>query len=227
MPNKNKSAKNALYVIPQRRNNTPSLSYSSYTDFQTNVSASTTLTTFSLLDAIQAILSTYPQHAQPVRSVSGAGNRLRQRLLISRIEMRANVTGSQSNILAAGDLTNFCRLAVLLTGPSYTRPYVQYLTSVLDHGQLFDISKVYYDRTISLPSQAFDSNTNYNVPQVISVVKYFNIQQILDFYSLDASGTNWETEKLDLNYEVVSDSNVAPHPTVNCAFRIFFRFLQG
>ncbi len=203
----------------------PSLAYTSFTDYNQLTSDVTAIpTSVTLLTSIQGLLQTYPQHCTP--TYQGAiGFRLRQKIYISHIEMRALVVGAQSNALVSADLFNSLRMAMYIGGPSFQNTSQLYLQSVAGSSTLLDVDRLLLDETVSLPTQAFDAASGYNVPQVKNIYRYIPVHREFIFYSQTPSGTaNWETEKCDLLFDTVSDSSVIPHPTIEYSMRIFFEY---
>jgi hypothetical protein len=151
---------------------------------------------------------------------------LRQKIWISHIELRTQFVGAQATVVAAADMYNSIRLALYLSGPSYKESSAPYLTSVIGGGTLDDIKQIYVDKVVSLPSQAIDNVSGYNVPQVHNHFQQIKINRYFDWYSLTPTGTaDWETVANDLLIDVISDSSVAPHPTVEWSARIFFTYV--
>jgi hypothetical protein len=219
-PNKNNKKK--------IRDKIPSLAYSSLTDFTNgSLSATSTTTQTSILTAIQSLLASYPQHATPVYQGALSGFKLRQQLYISHLEVRIQMVGAQSTTLLSADLYNSIRYAIYMTGKNFSSGSYKYLNDTVTGGILDDIKRLYVDKVVSLPSQAFDSVNSYNVPQVVNLFNKIPIEQVFNFYSLTPSGTStWDTEERDLLIDFVSDSSVTPHPLIQYNIRIFFSFLN-
>ncbi len=163
-----------------------------------------------------------------IRTVSMVANdpvyNVRIRLLYA--ELRNRVVGAQSNSLLSGDLYNSVRFILYLSGFKYSDSPAATLTSVDAFPNLAYVSKVFYDKQYSLPSQAFDSANGYNVPQVISDLRHIPLNVDLDLYTENNSGTSgWDTRFGDLCFEVVSDSSATPHPNISSYFRIYYEIL--
>lgn len=168
-------------------------------------------------------MSQYPQNCKGYWN--GTSYRLRGTVTIKRIETRLYLVGAQSNILAAGDLYNFVRVAFYKVGAAYSDSTEQYLGAGLNSGaDIDDVSKVYLDKTYTLSSTAFSSATGFNVPATRNDCLAMDCSIPFQIYSTTASGTgaNWNTVKDCLKMDVVSDSTVAPHPTLNISTRFFF-----
>lgn len=216
--------KRAKQRVPKTLNSTSdSLSYF---DYQTVASASSTPTQSTILGSLLGtggLLSSFPAHATPV--YQNGLTFLRQRIHLTRMEVRLSATGSQSNTIVAGDLFNTIRFALFLSGPQYTTTNALYLTGLNSGTNLVDVEKLYIDDTFSLPSQAYDVASSYNVPQTITRTKFVNFHLPLDIYSTTTSGTgSWESRKWDIVFNVVSDSVVAPAPTIAIQIRTFLTF---
>jgi len=190
--------------------------------------SSTTVFQGSLLQGLlgsAGTLQAYPQHATPVGY--GVGNlRLCSRLRLHYMDLHIRVIGSQSSTLVAGDLFNTIRCVVYKSGESF-QGTVQRVLNDLDTGlDNRDMEVEYCDKMIALPSQAFDTLTNYNVPDV----KSFKFQIPLNFdliaWSTTASGVGsaWDTKMFDIVLEHVSDSSVTPNPQISYLARTFFTF---
>lgn len=176
--------------------------------------------------ASTALLQQYPAHSIPV--YQNGSFFLRQDVWISHFEIDMELVGSQSNTLVAGDLYNSVRYAVTRNGKAYSDSNVPYLTGVMTGTNLQDTQHVYIDQRVALPSQAFDTLTNYNVPMVIHRTHTIPVNRVLSCFSTNASGSGaaWDTTKEDYTMFLVSDSSVSPNPQVALTFRCFFTFMQ-
>jgi len=172
------------------------------------------------------LLQTFPAHADPIYE-NAVGVRLRQTLHLKFIEFDAEFVGSQSNTIVASDLYNNMRIAVFRTGETYQSANLNYVTSILST-DIRDVQKVYYDEVIPLPSVAFDTANNTNVPNVKIRSIRIPINLKLSFFSSNASGAGaaWETRESDLVINVVSDSAVAPNPTIQFNSRLWFEYVR-
>lgn len=220
----NSNFKNAKKTNKEVIRNIPSLKYTSYTEYRlVSTNITTSVFSSSFLTSMQTILQNFPAHATPI--YQNGNLKLRQRVFVHHIELRLLFVGAQSNALASADLFNSIRLAVYRVGPSYQESSTSYLTNVVSAGVLDDVEEIYYDKITPLPSQAFDSNINYNVPQVRTSFHQIPINRRLNWFSLTSTGTaTWDTETNDYMIDVVSDSAIAPHPTMEWSARIFFSY---
>jgi hypothetical protein len=142
------------------------------------------------------------------------------------MELRVQIVGAQATAILPADLYNSVRYAVYKTGRNFSDLSYAYLSGVVNHGILDDVTAIYVDETVSLPTQAFDATSGYNVPQVVNKFHRIPLNLMLDFYSLTAAGTgSWDTVKEDILIDRVSDSSITPHPSVSYNARIFFRFM--
>lgn len=198
------------------------------TDFNYGASSTTTTVSASLLDDLLSntgILQAYPQHATPV--YYNGNYRLRTKIVIDRIEVRATIVGAVSNALLAADLYNTLRLAIYKTGVSYSDTSTAYLNGVTSGTTVTDVKKVYLDKTWALPSQAYDSTITTATPQVLCAEYYFEPHFELDVFSLNATGLGvaWDSNGVDLMFDHVSDSSIAPHPTISMTVRSIFHYV--
>jgi len=206
------------------------LDSSPFVDQVYSVSVSSTTTSSSLLNELASatgLLQQYPQHADPVYE-AGIGFRLRQTLHLKFMELDFQAVGSQGNALVSGDLFNTMRVAVFLVGETYLSANLNYLTSIVQT-DIRDVKHVYLDHLMDLPSQAYDTVSTTNVPQVITKQLLIPINKRISFYSTSASGggATWESREDDIVVNVVSDSGVVPNPTFNSVFRLWFEFVNG
>jgi hypothetical protein len=177
------------------------------------------------MSTIANLLAQYPQYATPTGD-TGFGFRLRQKIVITRFEVRIIIVGAQSNVLLSADLYNTVRVSLIKSGPNYSTANINYLTSVLAHGVLADTREVFVDRTFPLPTQAFNTANSYNIPQVLEETFAFNTRCVLNWYSTNSAGSSWDTEAYDIKLELVSDSSATPHPQVSVAVRMFYSWIR-
>jgi len=211
---------------------TRTLSDQPYVDFNSGpLSISTTLSTVQLFTAIQTVLAAYPQHATPTSfNVGGAtANRLRTRIIIQHLDVDYKWVGSEGSLIANGDLYNIGRMAWYREGQKFNGfgGYTPgtYLTGVTNGTTIDDCKQVYVDRQISLSTQAFDTASNFNVPQVKVGQFRINVNRTFTFYSEVAAGnTTWQTAEGNLCVDAISDSTVAPNPIFQHNTRIWFQF---
>jgi len=221
-----------LFGVPQNvriRNLMPSVVDRPFFDYPVAVSpVSTTYGTFKLLDFLTGaggILAQYPQHAEG--QFAGGLFRLRQRILLDRCEFRLSMVGAESNAVLAADLYNTLRVALIVTGNSYLNTPAQYLTGTMSPTSVVDVKGVYFDKSFSLPSQAYDTTITTPTPQVLNWEGCFDPGLMLVCYSTTAAGTaTWDTEERDLGLQVISDSTAVPHPSIQGTFRFFFRYVD-
>lgn len=197
---------------------------------QPTIGVSTTTYQISLLITLASnsgLLQSFPAHADPVYE-NAIGVRLRQTLHLKFIEFDAEFVGSQSNTIVASDLYNNMRISIFRTGETYQSANLNYATSILST-DIRDVQKVYYDEVIPLPSVAFDTANNTNVPNVKIRSMRIPINLKLSFFSSNASGAGaaWETRESDLVINVVSDSAVAPNPTIQFNSRLWFEYVRS
>ncbi len=205
---------------------TPSVLQIPFVDYQLSGSSTTSVGASSILLSMFNVLAQYPQHSSGNFVSGGAGYGLRQRLFLEFIEMRITFTGSQATVLAAADLYNSIRYALVRTGPPFSHTVSPYLQGMNVGTVIEDVEHVYEDKTIPLPTQAFDTVNMYNVPQVITIAKKVPLNLPIDWFTSDPTGTTgWDTRSKNLYFNHVSDSSLTPHPFIDACFRIFFRFV--
>jgi len=200
-----------------------------YWDFNFSNATSTTVFLFDPLDGLLAnngILQAYPQHAEG--QYSNATLRLRQRIRLERCEVRAQFVGAVSNAVLAADLYNTVRMALYVSKNEYSNTNAAYFNGVIAGTSTIDVGGVYFDKTVSLPSQAYDTTITTPTPQVINWEVSFDPSLTLTCFSTTAtgSGTAWDTEEKNVTLSMISDSSVAPHPTVSGTLRFFFTYLN-
>lgn len=134
--------------------------------------------------------------------------------------------GAQSNAVLAADLFNNLRCSLRSTGVSYLDASNLYLTGVATGTNLTNTKEVYWDKTFTLPSQAYDTTITTPTPQVRSWDAYCHPNLMLPVFSTTASGAGatWDTDSMNLELEYVSDSAVAPHPTMEGTMRLFLEY---
>ncbi len=202
----------------------PSLLAIPYGDFTINTTSSTTVTETTVLTPLSAIFQAFPSRADPI---SQAGVlRLKQRIRIRRLEVRVLCIGSQGSALLPADLYNSIRFALYTTGKSFGDVNTTYLTGVYQGTTTQDVTHILMDETSLLSSQAFDSS-NYNAPNQTYFTAAFNCNWLMTWFSSTATGTGgaWDSQDGDLIFTHISDSSVAPNPTVNYTVRTFFEYV--
>lgn len=197
-------------------------------DFNISTSVSTSVTNLYPLDALlgsAGILQAYPQRSTPV--YMNGTYRLRTRIHISRIEFRLIFVGAVSNAVLAADLYNTIRAAMHLSGTDYSALGADYLAAVNQGTNITDCKRIYFDRVLALPSQAYDVTITTPTPQVLTWSGYFEPNLPLDCFSTNATGSGaaWDTNGLDIDMEFVSDSSLAPHPSVSGSVRLVFEYM--
>lgn len=215
----------------QRRKQTAprSLSMASaYFDFDLqSLDITSSAVQYSLLTTLlssSGLMQGYPQHAKPYLTAFGKG--LRQRLKLTFMELNYIIVGSQSNALTYADVYNTVRVAVLKTGFAFSAVNPLYLQSVLSGVNLQAAKKIYHDRIHALPTLAF-STGNYNSPSVATVKTRIKLNETIDVYSTNATGVgaSWDTNGIDFDLNLVSDSIITPNPMINLSCRIWFKYL--
>lgn len=179
----------------------------------------------SIFAPIAALLSTVPQITSPV-TVSG-GIQWRQRVKIHAMEVSVNYVGSQGTAITSGDLYNFVRTVIWETRDSYSVATAVPLLAVHSPLNLVDTSKVHYDVTKTLSSQAFNA-ADYNAPQTSHDKCLIPVNKLYDWFTVTASGTSgWDTKAGNIFMSAKSDSFATPHPQLEMYVRIYFRLLKA
>jgi len=171
------------------------------------------------------ILLSYPQSlAHPYMAGSGSFIAFAGKLKWVRAELRLNLVGSQSNVLASGDLYSRVRVMVIWTKSPYLANYTINTFSIDSQADRRDGDVIFYDKVINLPSTAYDSANGYNVPGCRTLDINLPLWRLphCDFFSAQ-SNTVFDTREGSFYLYMCSDSSVAPHPTVSGSSRIYFR----
>lgn len=181
----------------------------------------------SLLDGLLSSSGTFANYPQTGHATTyGNGvRRLVAKVRLHHLEMQIRVEGSQSNVLAAGDLFNTVRVAIAKVGDSYLDTTTQTFLNAVDLPlNLLDVKKLYYDRLFDLPMQAYNTSTNYNAPQLVSTKFEIPLNFDLDVFSTTASGSlvTWDTKQYDILLRHNSDSSAIPHPQITFYARLFY-----
>jgi len=200
-----------------------------YADYNLNSSVTSTVGSIYPLDALlgsAGILQQFPAHSTPV--FQNGVYRLRQRIIIRRVEMRLVFIGAVSNAVLAADLYNTVRISMGLSGINYSVTSVPYLNGTTAGTNLVNTKRVFFDHTVSLPSQAYDSSITTPTPQVRNWEIYFEPNLRFDTFSTNASGSGaaWDTDGFDLPVDYVSDSSVSPHPTISGTIRFIYDYVR-
>jgi len=189
--------------------------------------SSITVSETSLLDGLlssSGTLANYPMTAHATSYGNGV-RRLVAKVRLHHLEMQIRAEGSQSNVLAAGDLFNTVRVVIAKVGNSYLDTATQTFLNGLDLPlNLLDVKKVYSDFLFDLPMQAYNTSTNYNAPQVCHRKFDIPLNFDLEVFSTTTSGSlvTWDTKAFDIILRHCSDSGATPHPQVAFYARLFY-----
>jgi hypothetical protein len=202
-----------------------------YFDYLFNNTVSTTVAFSTVLTPLlgpsgTGILGGYPILARPsfVNNVIIWQTRVR----LSRMVVKWRAVGSTGGFVTPGDLYNTMRCVIYKTDEEYATVNIEPLVSVDGGLDLEDTRTVFYDKTILLPTQAFDSSTGTNIPMLASGCLEIPLNLALDcFTSVNAGTSGWNTKLGDLVFSVVSDSSVTPHPSFVCTIRVYYEFHNG
>jgi hypothetical protein len=209
---------------PQRRTTSriDDLRVCNYYDVVVNQTVSTTVYQDSLLDDLTTLVfATNP----PVMNTTSQNGVImyRSRILIEKMELTLQFTGSQSNTITSADLFNCMRFAIYKQDTTMNDTNAPLLVSINAGVQTQYQARVYMDRTITLVTQAFDTQSNYNVPQVKHIRKVIKMNQPMTYFKVGSGG--WDAQRNDIILNVVSDSSLSPSPTLTGNIRVFYCFL--
>lgn len=196
-----------------------------YFDFGFSAGITSAGVTYSILDPLRTqILPSYQSIWRPSLVGWSPGSKLlNARIKLQHADIRVLSTGAQSNALLAGDLYNSIRYVMYLTGNSVLDVQPSPMSNLTEFLSLQDIERVYTDKLVPLPSQAFDTSNNYNVPQVTQRTFTIPMNLTLDWFTSDATGaTGWDTRKYNVLMQTLSDSTVSPHPSIEFRVRLYY-----
>jgi len=143
---------------------------------------------------------------------------------IRSIEVWLNFVGSQSNTIAAGDLFNRVRVVIVGISSAYTTALS--LTPSIDSGlDMRDLERVYLDQVITLSSTAFDVLNSYNVPATKFLNRRIGINKDFSCFSTTTPYNVWDSRLDSIGMFLVSDSSVAPNPTVTGHIRVHYKLV--
>jgi hypothetical protein len=201
-----------------------------YWTADTNLAATgvTVSTQVIRLDALvfgpSGILVTYPQSlAHPYMAGSGSFIAFAGRLRWKKLIVRMNFVGSQANVLASGDLFSRVRMVIIWSKTPYQDAFTMNSLSIDSMVDRRDSDVVLYDEIINLPTTAYDSANGYNCPGLRTVNLDLDLSRLpsCEFFS-SASNTVFDTRQGSFYALFVSDSSVAPNPTVSGSTRLYF-----
>jgi hypothetical protein len=199
----------------------------SYVDTKVSVSVATGVAYFNLLDSLLLNPSgLFPSNLQATRIALQSGTTVYYKTIeVISMDVHLNFVGSQSNTIVAGDLFNRVRLIVWTSEYPYSATTVPTWTidTMTDYRV---VKRTYADHLVNLPSQAFDTLSNFNVPQCITWDQSINMRKRFECFSSNNTGTQWDTRNSNLYLSFVSDSAVLPFPGVTGSVRLYYRELD-
>ncbi len=167
----------------------------------------------------------YPQIFRPFMGASTTSNVFTfvGKIRLLYLQYKFNCVGAQANTLVSADL--FSRIRVVGV---YTRsPYLASINfndiSIDTHVDLRD-SELLFDQIVNLPSQAFDSN-DYNVPGCRTISRTIYLNKLLEIFST-SGGVTWDSRQGNIRIYAVSDSSVAPHPSISGSTRVIYKVVR-
>lgn len=198
-----------------------------YSDLAVSSSLTTTATSYKVLSPIlgtDGILPNFPfACARPV-ILTGPYMAMESKVHIRSIEVWLNFVGSQSNTIAAGDLFNRVRVVIVGISSAYTTALS--LTPSIDSGlDMRDLERVYLDQVITLSSTAFDVLNSYNVPATKFLNRRIGINKDFSCFSTTTPYNVWDSRLDSIGMFLVSDSSVAPNPTVTGHIRVHYKLV--
>jgi len=194
---------------------------SSFVDVNFSNSISTSLYVAGLTSTIASnVFATVAPASRAAYSADLGGLVYMVPVRVSHIAMNMTFIGAQSNTIAAGDLFNNLRFVIANQATTNQEVSLHVITSTTSAYSPWG-SSIYFDKLLSLPSQAFDSSSNYNVPQVIEVKRNVPVNRTYNFFNI---GSGWDSQAPSLRVYAISDSSVAPNPTMEGTLRIFFSY---
>jgi len=198
-----------------------------YVDFGFQNSITTSALQYSMLDPFRTtMLPSFGVLWKPSLLGWSPGVKiLNAKIRLERVYVRVLLTGAQSTTLLAGDLFNSIRYICYKTGNSALDTQPTPLNNITEFLDLRDITKVYTDKLVPLPTQAFDSANGLNIPQVISHTFTIPLKTTLEWFSTDPTGaTGWDTRMTNLLIAFISDSTVTPHPSIEFRQRMYYSY---
>jgi hypothetical protein len=136
--------------------------------------------------------------------------------------MRLNVKGSQGNLIAVGDDFNILRCNLVYTKDSFSGVVTQDAQTVNNDFDWRELQAVLMDKTWPLVSQTFTPGGD-NIPSIACYDITMPFSKRFDCIATNNAGSIWDTEEGDLRFQFVSDSAVAPNPTLVGNIRVYFR----
>jgi len=177
-----------------------------------------------LLKATTGQLATFPQVMEPYMAGLTGIYDFHGKIRVIRLQFRFNIVGSQSNTIAAGDLFNRFRLIIFYTQSNYLGGAAFNVPTIDSPPDTRD-ALILHDKVYDLSSTAFDSLNNYNVPACKTVD--LNIFENRNFELFSTSGgVTWDTRRGNYYVYAVSDSVVAPNPTITGHCRLIYRMCK-
>lgn len=144
---------------------------------------------------------------------------------VTRVVARVNLVGSEGNALVSGDLFNRIRFIIWET----EFPFSATNTPTWDIDNQTDfkyVSKIHFDEVISLSAPSFDTAAVLAIPGTKSLCIDLPIRMPFEALSTTTAAglpTLFDTRRNNLRYAFVSDSSVAPSPTLSGSVRMYFR----
>lgn len=175
-----------------------------------------------LLLGTSGFFPTFPQVMKPFMAGTSALD-FRGRIRVKELLATLNFVGSQGSTVSSGDLYNRVRVQTFWTRVPYLDSPTYNALTIDNQPDTRDIV-VLDDRVINLATQAFDTVSNFNVPDCKTVKLRIHINRDFDCFSA-GNGATWNTRMGNLEIRVVSDSAVAPNPSVSGSTRLLYKIV--
>jgi len=179
-----------------------------------------------MLTPLMAILAGFPQYSIPVQT-AGAIQWYNQ-IRLTKMLVKVACTGSEGGVIAAADLYNKLRVAIVWTNNSFgDTTTVNPLTDVNTFEDFHDYEEVMARWDFDLPSVSFDSADAVNVPMVRHWTGEIPLNKMIECYSDVPAGTSgWDTKSGNMILGSVSDSSVSPNPTYQFNARVYYDIVR-
>lgn len=197
----------------------------SYVDTDIDItSVSTTLVTTSVLQPYRALLIFAPQICKLVAQGSANTPMYFSKIRVTGVDLNLNVVGGEGNPLTVAD--HFNRLRFILYDTEY--PMSATVIPSWDIDSMHDFRSVltsHFDHVTSLSAPAYDVTDVNLIPATENIRAHIPLNYIYEFVSTTTAGglpTAFDTRMGNLAFAMVSDSSVAPHPSISGSVRLHF-----
>lgn len=182
---------------------------------------------FDPLLASGGLLRTFPQMMKIAAINTSNTPSFFYKFHVDKLVLNLNIVGSNSTIVAVGDLFNRLRINMWTTDLPYSS--TQYPAFDIDNQVDWRwVRKHLLDHVASLSAPSFDATTAYPAPATQNLKVSIPINRTFEAYSSTTSGglpSAMDTREGNLLLSAVSDSSVAPHPSWSGSVRLYYRQL--